>query len=300
MGGGRAGLLERPGLTAAEVSEAEPLLRACDAHEELALPLDLEPSEPGDDPASRHLLYYESGALLGYLHLTGLRVPPSRHPAEVCGMVHPDQRRRGIGRRLLDAAGDLCRQHGVPRWNLVADEAGVSGKSFAAAVGGRFRLAEHRLLLDPAAVPPPEPRPEPLALRRATPDDIPVAARIGAAAFGDSPDAIAAPFTDDLRHPDRRLYLAAREGAANAEAIGCLRVVPTPSGVYITAFAVLPEHQGRGYGRQILLRTVATLLSEGWPTILIEVEAENRHALALYRACGFREIRSYGFYELPL
>lgn len=92
MGGdGRDGPVERLSLTAEEAAAAERLLHRCNDHEGLTLPIDLEPADAAPDNATRRLLYYEHGALLGFLRLSGLRVPPGAHPVEVCGI-----RRDGI------------------------------------------------------------------------------------------------------------------------------------------------------------------------------------------------------------
>ena len=69
-------------------------------------------------------------------------------------------------------------------------------------------------------------------------------------------------------------------------------------GAYVTSLGVLLEYRGRGFGRQILARTGAMLIAEGWDQVLIEVETDNQNALGLYRAVGFRETRTYGFYEI--
>jgi len=58
------------------------------------------------------------------------------------------------------------------------------------------------------------------------------------------------------------------------------------------------DHQGKGYGRQILLDAVDLLLSLNLPRILIEVAVDNRNALGLYESCGFHITQEYGYYTL--
>jgi hypothetical protein len=43
---------------------------------------------------------------------------------------------------------------------------------------------------------------------------------------------------------------------------------------------------------------VAALLADDREPILLEVETDNRAALGLYHACGFREISTYRYYGL--
>lgn len=53
----------------------------------------------------------------------------------------------------------------------------------------------------------------------------------------------------------------------------------------ILTFAVDPHNQGRGYGHQILNHLMQTLLPP--LCVLLEVNATNTRALALYTRCGF-------------
>lgn len=77
-----------------------------------------------------------------------------------------------------------------------------------------------------------------------------------------------------------------------------MSLVPDDSRAFINAFGVLPEHQRRGHGRQMLTEIVDRLASDGWEHLMIEVQADNRSALSLYHACGFRETTTYGFYRV--
>jgi len=63
---------------------------------------------------------------------------------------------------------------------------------------------------------------------------------------------------------------------------------------------VLPAYRGRGLGRELLSRTVETLLAANHGHIGQEVETDNRNALGLYVSCGFREVTTYGYYHLEL
>ncbi|RYG35175.1 GNAT family N-acetyltransferase [bacterium] len=59
------------------------------------------------------LLAREDGRALGTVSLILDTPPNQRHRAEVSKMlVHPDARRRGLGRRLLEAIEDVARQEG--------------------------------------------------------------------------------------------------------------------------------------------------------------------------------------------
>ena len=213
-------------------------------------------------------------------------------PPEACLLVHPANRRRGIGRGLVEAARGVCRGDGAAELLLTLDEASVAGRGFVEALGARFSHAEYALELESV---PPERDWEPLLELRPTGlAELETFARIRAAAFGDPPGVRREELAERMRAPGNRHWLAVIEGRP----IGTIRAAAHGPVVYVTSFAVLPELQGRGLGRQILTRTVRALDA---PVIRIEVETTNENALGLYRSCGFtRQLGAYGYYALAL
>ena len=244
----------------------------------------------GHGQAVNQVLYYRDGELIGFVSLEG------GQPIEVCGMVHPAHRRKGIGRALLAATQEECRRRGLRSLLLVCDEAARSGRAFVAAVGAQYRFAEHRMVLDRAGISRPQPRPDALQLRPATTEDAGMLASLIAASFGDPEDEVWQRVVQWLQEPSRRFYMA----TLHDKPIGSLGAAGFGPQVYITAFGVLPEYRGRGYGRQMLVDTIDLLLAECWQQVLIEVETENRNALSLYQSCGFIEATTYGFYHLEI
>src|SRR2546423_1715385 len=118
-------------LSPEQLREARDLADLCNRLEGLDLPLDFEPAEAGSGAQAGQFLYYEGGTLVGFASLFGIKDP------ELCGMVHPDHRRKGIGRALLAAAQDECRRRGLSSFLLTCDQASEAGISFAQAVGAR-------------------------------------------------------------------------------------------------------------------------------------------------------------------
>jgi ribosomal protein S18 acetylase RimI-like enzyme len=54
---------------------------------------------------------------------------------------------------------------------------------------------------------------------------------------------------------------------------------------------ILPSHQGRGLGRALLLEALHGMYDAGYGRVILEVTANNRPALRLYDALGFRRTR---------
>jgi ribosomal protein S18 acetylase RimI-like enzyme len=277
-------------LSEEQVREAEELAQVCNRFEGLDLPLDFTPVEPGSVARAGQFLCYEGGSLVGFAGLYGITEP------ELCGMVHPERRRRGIGRALFEVAREECRHRGLGTFELVCDQASEAGRAFAAAVGARYQYAEYGMLLDPAAIDRSRPRHEDLLMRPAGPEDAGAVAQIRALAEDERMEQVRWFVERGMRNPIQRYYIATLHG----EPVGTLRVSQHDPSTYITSFAVLPTHQGRGYGRQMLLDTLDMLLAEKRPDIRIEVDTQNHNAYSLYRSCGFRETSTFGYYLVDL
>ncbi|GAB3968139.1 GNAT family N-acetyltransferase [Plantactinospora veratri] len=106
---------------------------------------------PGDE--DRHALGYLDGVAVGYLAVS----LPQRENLENAGLVlavHPEYRRRGVGRALYEQAVRLVRQEGRKR--IIGEVANMSpeaapttpGDAFAAAMGAKPALADIRRRLD--------------------------------------------------------------------------------------------------------------------------------------------------------
>jgi ribosomal protein S18 acetylase RimI-like enzyme len=270
----------RPRLDAAERRAVAALKRACDAHDGLDQPLHLEDA---DCPA---VLHYRDG------RLTGVATLQLDSPVEACGLVDPPSRRRGIGRLLLESVETECRRLGRGLLLTLA-ESSPSGRAFALAVGGRYSHAEYALELGD---PPPEREwPVRLEIRPIGLDEAATFTRVGEAAYGrgESAERLAEDEAG-LRAGAHSYYLVWLDGAPIATARLSLGDGPA----YVTSLGVLPEHQGRGYGRQILTRLVQRLAVEGRRPIRIEVATDNPGALHLYRSCGFQVQRAYSYFEV--
>lgn len=282
------GLVARAALSAEEAAAAEALRQTCNAFEGLDLKLEPEILREAGEGASNAILFYANGALVGACTLDGGR------DIELCGMVDPQHRRMGIGRALLKAALDECRRRDCAKVLVICEDASASGRAFVAGTGGKREFAEHRMELEEAWQR--GRRDERMTLRRAGAEDVETIADIAAPAFGDPEDFVRQRTRADMMDPNGRLYLATLDQAP----VGTLKVFATGATAGIYGFAVAPERQGHGIGRDMLTRIIKELQAEGYRRITLEVETNNDRAFALYRSTGFHVVTTYGYYALAL
>ena len=282
----------RAGLSGEELLRAAALKAICDAEDGLDLKVHPEMQRAGEDVTDAIVATTEDGAQVGLCTLDGV------FEVEICGMVHPAHRRRGIGRALLDAALAACRERSARRVLVICEDASASGRALlnAALPTARLDFKEHRLELPSAgfaarAHVAPVPG---LVVRPADEADLDALAMTQAAAFGERKQGIQPGIAADLRDPSYRYYLATLDG----EPVGSLKVIFVAPRAYVYAFGVVPERRRRGVGRAVLAEVIARLGAEGWRRVALEVESENAPALALYRSLGFAPVTTYGYYAV--
>ena len=61
---------------------------------------------------------------------------------------------------------------------------------------------------------------------------------------------------------------------------------------FLGFYIVVPEHRGQGLGRALMLQSLHGFRKAGMQRVSLEVTADNRPAVALYRSLGFRLTRT--------
>ncbi len=293
--------MPKQGLSSEEFTAIEALARDCEQHDGARLKIVWEMMRSRPAGETNDFCFYEDGALAGYLGFD-----PSGAKIEVTGMVRPESRRHGIGRALAAAAIAECRRRQATRLLLVCVRASTAGAPFAAAIGARHTESEYRMELNAAGGI--APRSSPVQIRLAMPDDAALLARFHRESFGYDSAGARDYASRVLTEPGSRVFIASlaaqtKEPSGTApfiEPIGAIGVITEDGSAYLRGFSILPEHRGRGYGRQTLSMAVAALAEEGFAHQMLDVETENDNALGLYESCGFQQTNCYDYYEIPL
>jgi mycothiol synthase len=266
----------------------------------------------GEGPDRHVLLRAEDGALLGYAHLDPTDAVMGA-AAEL--VVHPEHRKLGLGRRLVEAA---LAQVSDGRLRLWAHGDHPAAHALAGSLG--FRAVRvlwqmRRSLLAPL---PPVTLPEGVRVRTFRPgqDDEEWLA-LNASAFADHPEQggwtledLAARMREDWFDP--RGFLVAEEDAPGARDQPAARMLAfhwtkvhggeTASQrstghdparhaheaigeVYVVG--VSPSAQGKGLGKAMTVAGLRWLRSAGLRQAMLYVEADNLAALSVYKSLGF-------------
>jgi ribosomal protein S18 acetylase RimI-like enzyme len=269
--------------TKEELSEIKVLQVICEKEGGFQLKLNFDMLETRVGKEKEDLFHYEDGRLVGFLGIYGFG-----NKVEICGMVHPDYRRKGIFSRLLEMGlVEAKKQYTTLLLNAPTDS--QSAKEFLKKIPCTFSVAEYQmkwkkteLSVDPN-----------VTLRPSiTKEDIEAEIQLEVSGFGFKEEE-AREFNQRIKETSRDQHLIIE---ADGKTAGKMRVSESNGEAWIYGFVVFPELQGKGIGRKALSRVVKMEHQKGLP-IFLEVEAKNAHALRLYESCGFRSYHSQDYYQ---
>jgi ribosomal protein S18 acetylase RimI-like enzyme len=283
-------------LSTQQVDQVRTLADSCEQRDGYSVEarLDIDTLETRPEGSVSDVLWYESGQLVGFAGMNSYSNPSE---VEATILVHPEFRRRGIGRSMARAVVRECQNRGVRRLLIVVPQKSREGAGFARMMGTRHSHSEYTMDLDASRTPPFEPIQDSVELRPAGAEDVPIMATIVASAFAEPVGEEEQALVRLMKDFARITYLATQDGRP----VGVIQSVVSDGRAFIVHFAVRPEMQGRGIGRQMLMAIVRGLQNSGGKWITIEVETENQHALSLYQRCGFVTVNAtdYELLELP-
>lgn len=234
-----------------------------------------------DIPGFAVLAYTEENELLGFavaVDIIGL------DSYEWSAFVHPDYRRMTIGSALAGgvAYGLEQRQAVEGLATFIEDEV---AKAFVASLDYQPDFKEIELEAEPLDK---FELPENVAV---IPYDgeIEKLEKLMAAAFDDE---VLPVVHYNIERTDREVFIMKREG----ELVASASLLDEEGGLWITAFAVDPAEQGKGYGKAFLLWCRHYALSQGKNRVVLEVETAN-DALAVYHKSGFQPVHTIEYWK---
>ena len=221
-------------------------------------------------------------AVLTSTLLPGIGVP-RRHFRII---VHPKERRRGIGTLLLGRVEGQEPRRAVLQCNC--RDSWTAGRSFLAGAG--FHVARRHLEMELDAVSTSTyefdlPTPCQIRPHAETAADDAVWLQIDHEGYADDPDAQRPTIKDlEARRGKRgfRLWLLEREG----EALGFLHTTAMRR-AHIHSVVVTPKNRGQGLGLVLMVHAMRALRGDGATGFTLSVRADNTPAVALYRTLGF-------------
>jgi mycothiol synthase len=276
----------QPGLSNAQYEQVERLQSECEAAGGLDLKLELTRTEAS--AADDTLMAYAGEQLVGYCGVD------AGTDAEVCGMIHPDHRRRGIGTALLDRVLMLAARAHKDSALIICEDASSTAIDWLRRRGATLHQSEFRMVLNLDTAP----SPGAVATRLTTVSSDTRAAlvRLLVDAFAETPASVNERLERSQRSAGEETLIA-YEGE---KLIGTTRLLTTARRSMIYGFVVDRALRGQGHGRSMMQATLKLLQERRVEEVGLEVEPENVPAVRLYRSFGFRVVTTYRYMRLPV
>lgn len=266
-----------------QLNEIKSLQDICENHDEIKLKLNwdmlVHRGSLKDD-----YFYYDEDQLAGYLALYGFG-----NQYELCGMVHPLNRKRGIFYQMFSEALESLKNRDASSLLINVPGTSQSGKKFASSVGAAYDFTEHEMKWDPNSH---LSLPENIVIRKMREEDIPFCIKLDIECFGTSHSDAESRMKQISKETGQRSLMIEVGG----KAVGKIRVQRMQGQSFIYGFAVDPSFQGKGIGQKALSLTVREE-SKWTKDIFLDVAATNSNALKLYEKSGFKTIYSQDYYR---
>jgi ribosomal protein S18 acetylase RimI-like enzyme len=272
-------------LTERQLKDIRELQDICEKHENFRLKLNWDMLKSRHIEAQTDFFTYKDGRLTGFLALY-----PFGAKMEVCGMVHPEHRQKGVFTALLRQAETQLA--GVTEVLLNAPAESGAAKQLFKSLPCTYSFTEHQMkYFHSVAIS----EKEGVAIRNATAGDAEISIRLDVLCFSMSEKDAAMFYKQTAADQEQTSFIIEYHGIP----AGKVRIQTEGQESWIYGFAILPEFQGRGIGKTVLSRIIGMERKQE-RDIFLEVAAENNNALKLYTSCGFIPLESQDYYELKL
>ncbi|MGM2629562.1 GNAT family N-acetyltransferase [Bacillus cereus group sp. Bce040] len=278
-------------LTECEIQQMKDLAHICGQHDQIDYSSDLHVNSltARNKEEINDFLLYDDTQLVGALSMYDFERPTK---LELIGFVHPNYRKQYIGTTLLQTAMKEIRLREADEALLIMNGESASGKAFAIHMKLPYLYSEYSMEFK--ANEAQKRTKNAIQLTLASSKSLLDLIEISSKAFGDSLENTTTWLQKMMDSSSHQVYSA----LIDEKVIGTITVSKEDQSTTLSGFAVHPSYQGKGYGKDILMSMVHTLITKGASTIELDVETKNNHALKLYTQCGFEMKTKYDYYNV--
>lgn len=272
-----------------EISE---LVAECNNYDGIENIIELDKTINFNHEMNTIFMLYENNKLVSVLSL----FVPGRNEAEVTAMTLPEYRSKGYFSELVKRAEAEIKKYGVPDLLFVCNSDSDKGKKVIDKLKCQYAFTEYFLKYNHSLDQLINTYNFRLKLHKAGFEDMESLVKINMGAFNDSYEGAKSIAEGNLNADNRQLYLGNIEGEFVAKGAICFE----DGNASIHGLGVLPEYQGKGYGKEMLYALINNIIEYKVKDICIEVESKNDNAFQLYKNTGFEVESAWEYYRKVL
>lgn len=274
-------------LSVEQLDDLERLSQACKQHDRLLPNIYTHIlSQPRMFPAC--LLHYDQGKLIGFLSAYFFY----DDAVEVSILVHPEARRKKIATTLLQAIMPLIQSQRYQ--TLIFSSPADLNSSWL--IEKQFIYKHSEYSMERGDLQPILASKQALSCRTATRDDILYLCALDEACFPQKQSNIIQRFEHLFNGHDYQIILAMYKNQVIAKA----HMRWQQQCVTLSDIAVMPQHQGQGFGSELIIHCINLALSEGIHVLDLDVETHNQKALNIYTRLGFVTKNACDYWSIAL
>lgn len=271
------------------ISEIKALVAACNRHDGLKGDISFDTSFNFNKQMNTIFIMYDDKKLISVLSL----FVPGKEEGEVSAMTLPEYRAKGYFAELVKKAEAELKKYGVPDILFVCESESALGKKAIAKQKAQYEFTEYLLKYNHSLDKKIKEYEYRIKLHQATMADLESIIKISMAAFGDSYEGAKSLAIGMLSAGNRQFFLGEIDGEFIAMGVAATEDENTS----IHGLGVLPEQQGKGYGKEMLYSIIKKLIDGDHENINIEVDSENSNAFQLYKSSGFEVQSAWEYYR---
>ncbi|AET66488.1 acetyltransferase [Desulfosporosinus orientis DSM 765] len=235
-------------------------------------------------------LLYEKEKLISILTM----FVPTKQEAEIAAYTLPKYREKGYFKLLLTKAMEELKRFEVPYILFVCERSSIPGKEVMKALQAGYEHTEYfmRFLKGKFS----RLNGYRIVLRQALPEELEEVVTVHMKVFNDNYDESKSLIQNRFHSDTRDQYLAILQD----KVIGVVSTNYDGEDVSIFGLGIIPEYQGKGYGKELLCSVIDRLLLAGKAHITIEVNSDNTNAYMLYKKTGFYVDVAYEYYRMNI
>ncbi|MGM8215434.1 GNAT family N-acetyltransferase [Bacillaceae bacterium W0354] len=228
--------------------------------------------------------YYEGEQLLGYLALYYVG-----GAYELCGMVHPKHRQKGIFTQLFNQVLDALKTRKSKTLYINAPPESETAKKTLEKMGAKYAYSDYQMRWSKQDL---DEEDASIKLRNATRTDFETCVNLDMLGFNltkEESKYLNEVWFDEIAH---RILMIEHEG----KVVGKIQLKSEGIESYIFGFTVFPEYRRQGIGRKALTEAVR-MESELGHVIFVEVGTDDETGLHLYESVGFKTFQTQDYYR---
>lgn len=215
----------------------------------------------------------------------------SPNEAEISALVHPRHRKQGLFMHLFDIARKRLTTCSIHQYAFACPTNIQDTKKCLQKLGAKYCSLEYSMTRCSYLTQKYDTN---LQLGQATKNHIDLLASIDEICFYTNFKTMRKRFKQMLVEPNRLTWLA----ISNDQYVGKIHARIDENSVYLHDLCIIPEKRKRGYGTEMVTQAITKLHKLGFHTITLDVEASNKHALLIYKNCGFKVVNAYEYWRI--